>query len=336
MKAFELPAPDLAQLRLVDRPEPPAPKGREVLLRMRAASFNFIDVAVARGLYPVAIYPNVPIADGAGEVIAVGEAVEDLKPGDRVALHPKAAWFGGKPNRERTSTMRGVTVPGALEEFKIVDMASAVKAPDHLSWEQIASIPIVFTTGWNGLVAGETGPGSTVVVLGTGGSSLAALQLAKSRGSRVIITSSSDERLDQAKALGADVGINYRSNPDWHERVRELTNGIGADLVLETAGSETFGKSLQSVRHGGTVFTIGFLSGGAAEADLLTIIVNALRVIGWNTGSSDDLRQAMAAIESAKIQPVVGHIFSLSEVAEAYAVFGAGGHFGKTTLRLDW
>jgi len=336
MKAFELPAPELSQLHQVDRPDPPVPTGRQVLLRMRAASFNFIDIAFSRGLYPAAVYPNVPIADGAGEVMAVGEAVLDLKPGDRVAVHPKAVWFGGRTTHERASTMRGVTVPGALEEYKIVDAGAAVKAPDHLSWEQIASIPIVFTTGWNSLVAAQATAGATVVVLGTGGSSLATLQLAKAQGARVIITSSSDERLEQAKALGADIGINYRAVPDWHEQVREFTGGVGADLVLETAGGETFGKSLLSVRQGGTVFTIGFLSGGTAQADLLTIIVRALRVIGENTGSSDDLRLAMRAIESAAIQPVVGATFLLSDVAHAYSAFGAGGNFGKITLRLDW
>lgn len=336
MRAIQLSGPDLASLQYVDLPDPTSPGRRQVLLRMRAASFNFIDIAMARGIYPGAVYPNIPIADGAGEVVEVGEGVTDLKVGDRVAVHPKAVWFGGRTTFERANTMRGVTEPGALEEFKLVDSAAVVKAPEHLDWAEIATLPIVFTTAWNGLVAGNIGAGSTIVVLGTGGTSLAALQLGKAQGARVIVTSSSDERLEQARQLGADLGINYRSTPDWQQPVLDFTDGVGADMVVETAGTETFGRSLQAIRQGGTVFTVGFLSGGKAEADLMSIIVRALRVIGENTGSSDDLRQAMRAIASAGIRPVLGPSFGLADLKEAYGVFGAGGQFGKTTIEIDW
>jgi NADPH:quinone reductase-like Zn-dependent oxidoreductase len=336
MQAIELLHPDAASLKRVTRPDPASPGERQVLVRMRAASLNFIDVAVIRGFYPAASYPNVPIADGAGEIVAVGSGVHDLKPGDRVAIHPKAIWAGGRPTRERAHVMRGVTAPGSLVEYQLIDAATAVRAPEHLSWAEIAALPITYTTGWNSLVTAGVGAGSTVVVLGTGGASLSTLQLAKAQGARVIVTSSSDEKIERAKALGADEGINYRTTPEWHQPILELTDGLGADLVFEAAGSATFGRSLKSVRQGGTVFTIGFRTGGTAEIDLMAVIVNGLRVIGSNTGSADDLGEAVRAVRAAAIRPVIACEFGLDDVASAYAAFAEGEQFGKTVVNIDW
>ena len=336
MRAIELPRPEVESLRRVIRPDPALPGERQVLVRMRAASLNFIDVAVARGFYPAADYPNVPIADGAGEVVAVGSGVHHLKPGDRVAIHPKAVWIGGRPTRERAHVMRGVTAPGSLVEYQLVDAATALKAPEHLDWAEIAALPITYTTGWSSIVAAGVTAGSTVVVLGTGGASLSTLQLAKAQGAHVVVTSSSDEKIDQAKALGADEGINYRATPEWHDRILELTEGVGADLVFEAAGSATFDRSLRSVRQGGTVFTIGFRTGGMAEIDLMTVIVNGLKVIGTNTGSADDLGEAIRVIASAAIRPVIAREFGLDDVASAYTAFAEGQLFGKTVLNIDW
>jgi NADPH:quinone reductase-like Zn-dependent oxidoreductase len=175
-----------------------------------------------------------------------------------------------------------------------------------------------------------------VLLLGTGGVSTLALQLAKAAGARVIITSSSEAKLEQAKDLGADAAINYRRTPDWDAAVWGLTNGVGADLVVETVGAETFPKSLAAARQGGTVFTVGFLTGAATQVDLLQIIVKALRVVGNNTGSVEDLAGAMAVVGAHRIRPTIARAYGLGELADAYAAQGRGGHFGKLAIRLDW
>lgn len=336
MHAIELAGPNLASFISVTKPEPAQPDERQVLVRMRAASLNFIDLAVARGTYPGVHYPIVPVADGAGEVVAVGSAVTHLKSGDRVAVHPKAIWTGGSPTRERAKVMRGVTMAGSLSEYQLVDAGTLVKAPAHLSWGEIAALPITFTTAWNGVVEGSITAGATVVVLGTGGASLAALQLAHAQGARVIVTSSSDDKLDRARSLGAEEGINYRVVPDWDQRVLELTEGAGADLLFEAAGAATFGRSLNAVRHGGTVFTIGFNTGAATEIDLMAVIVKALRVVGANTGSADDLGAAMRVIGSAGLHPVIAAEYGVRDVAAAYAAFAESDRFGKIVLNFDW
>ncbi|MET3666555.1 NAD(P)-dependent alcohol dehydrogenase [Caulobacter sp. 1776] len=336
MHVIELARPDTKAFQRVVRPDPAAPGDRQVLVRMRAASLNFIDVAVVRGHYPAASYPNIPVADGAGEVVEVGAGVTHLKAGDRVAIHPKAIWVGGRPTRERAHIMRGVTVPGSLTEYQLVDAATAVRAPDHLTWAEIAALPITFTTGWSSLKMADINAGATIVVLGTGGASLSTLQLAKAQGARVIVTSSSDDKIERAKALGADAGVNYRTTPDWHERVLDLTDGVGADLVFEAAGTDTFPRSIKSVRQGGTVFTIGFRTGGVAELDLMAVIVNGLRIIGTNTGSADDLREAVRAVASTGLRPVIAQTYGLDQIEAAYEAFAKGEAFGKTVFDIAW
>jgi NADPH:quinone reductase-like Zn-dependent oxidoreductase len=335
MHAISLTGPSLDQLTRVELPDPPPPGHGQVLVRMRAASLNFIDLAVAMGQYPGIIYPVTPVADGAGEVIAVGEGVFDLAPGDRVALHPKTTWFAGRGTTEKARVMRGVSRPGSLIEIATADAGSVVKLADHLSWEAAATIPIAATTAWNGLVCADIGPGSTVVLLGTGGVSLFALQLAKARGARVIVTSSSDTKLARARKLGADETINYTASPDWDAQVLALTNGVGADLVIDTVGTATFTRSLAAARYGGVVFTIGFVTGTSLQVDLMTVIVKALRIQGNNTGSAEDLGNAMRAIGAARIEPVVAKAFGIGEIADAYREQSSG-PFGKLAIRLDW
>jgi NADPH:quinone reductase-like Zn-dependent oxidoreductase len=336
MKAIHLTQPSLDAFRSV-RLDDPSPGPQEVLVRMRAASLNYIDVALAAGAYPGASYPVVPVADGAGEIVAVGREVADLVPGDRVAIHPKCAWAAGRPTSRRARIMRGLSAPGSLRELAAVAADTVVKLPAHLTWEQAASIPITATTAWNALRSADIGPGSTVVVLGTGGASVVTLQLAKARGASVIVTSSTDEKLERARSLGADHLINYRASPHWDEKVRDITGGHGADLVLDTAGSQTMNQSLKAARHGGTVFAIGFLTGGEAPIDLMRVIVNSLRILGNNTGSAEDLGDAMAAIAAHRIEPVVDRVFGLESLREAYdALAGGGSHFGKLAIALDF
>jgi NADPH:quinone reductase-like Zn-dependent oxidoreductase len=336
MRAISLGGPSLEDLAEVELPDPPPPGHGQILVHMRAASLNFIDLAAATGRHPGVSFPIVPVADGAGEVIAIGEGVSGLKAGDRVALHPKANWIAGRGTAENAAAMRGVSLPGSLRQIATADAASVVKAADHLSWDAAAALPIAATTAWNALVAAHAGPGSTVVLLGTGGVSIFGLQLAKARGARVIITSSSDSKLERARSLGVDETINYRTFPEWDAEVKRLTDGRGADLVVETAGPDTFARSVAAVRQGGVIFAIGFITGTSLELDLLPIIVKAIRVQGNNTGSVEDFSQAMQAIGATRIEPVVDRIFGIDEVGEAFRLLSSGGFFGKIAIRLDW
>ncbi|WP_144637667.1 zinc-dependent alcohol dehydrogenase family protein [Bordetella genomosp. 13] len=336
MQAIEITAPSFDALQRVERPEPAAPGKGRILVRMKAGSVNFADLAVASGHYPGAPYPNVPLSDGVGEVVAIGDEVWQVAVGDRVAVHVKAHWIAGRPSAELANPMRGATLPGSLVEIAELDAASVVKLPDYLSWEAAGTLPIAAMTAWRALESAQVGPASTVVVLGTGGVSIFALQLAKARGARVIITSSSDEKLERARALGADDVFNYRKDTAWDAFVVDATGGVGADLVIDPVGGEGLARSVAAVRHGGTVAAIGFLGGGATPLDLLPIIFKEVRVQGSNGGSVADLAGAVAAIAAHRIEPVIDRIFGLSDLRKAYELMAQGGHFGKIAIRFDW
>ncbi|WP_206952095.1 zinc-dependent alcohol dehydrogenase family protein [Trinickia acidisoli] len=332
MQAIELFAPSLDALRAVTLPQPHPGPG-EVLVRMRAASLNFIDLAVATGRYPVPGFPVIPVADGAGDVAEIGAGVTEFAVGDRVIPHSKPLWVGGPARAEVSAATRGVVLPGSLVEYVALPASALVSTPAHLSDEAAATLPIAATTAWRGLRSANVRPGSVVVLIGTGGVSVFALQLAKAAGATVVITSSSDEKLERARALGADHTINYRRIPAWDEAVLEITGGNGADLVIETGGTQTFGRSVNAAAVGGTVFVIGFVTGGTASADLMTIMTKALNVQGNNTGSVADLRDVARAIAASKVVPIVDEIFGIDEVSQAYAHLAQGGqHFGKIAI----
>ena len=332
MYAIELTSPSLSAFRATTLPEPKPGRG-EVLVRMRAASLNFLDLAVATGGYAISDFPLIPVCDGAGEVVELGAEVDDFAVGDRVVPHSKPFWVGGPITPKNSSDMRGITLPGSVAEYGVLPVSGLVATPAHLSDEAAATLPIAGTTAWNAMRVAGVRPGSIVLLLGTGGVSIFTLQFAKAAGATVIVTSSSDEKLERARTLGADLTINYRRTPDWDAEVLKLTEGRGADLVVDTGGTDTFGRSLNAAAYGGTVFVIGFLTGTAASADLLPIIVKALNVQGNNTGSVADLRDAARAVAASKLQPVVDRTFSLNETAEAYAHLAAGGrHFGKISI----
>ena len=332
MKAIELAAPSLTAFRQAERPEPVAAHG-EVLLRLRAASLNYIDVAIATGNFPGASFPMIPVADGAGEIAALGEGVDGLAIGERVIPHFMPNWQAGAMAAHKVSAMRGITVPGSLSEYVAVPAASLVAVPEHLDFVQAATLPIAATTAWNAVRSAQLRPGSVVLLLGTGGVSIFALQFAKASGATVILASSSDEKLERARRLGADHLINYRATPDWDARVLELSGGRGADLVVETVGGATFARSLNAAAVGGTVFTVGFLGGTGAAFDLMPVIVKALRIVGNSTGSVADLAEAARAIAANRIVPVIDRVFDIGETRAAYAELSAGGrHFGKIAI----
>lgn len=332
MRTIELTAPSLDAFRSTTLPDPVPGRG-EVLVRLRAASLNFIDIAVATGNYPIPGFPIVPVCDGAGDVVEIGPDVSEFATGDRVVPHSKPSWVGGPITPLGSTRMRGAILPGSVAEYIVLPANGLVPTPAHLSDQAAATLPIAATTAWNALRAGRVRPGSIVLLLGTGGVSIFALQFAKAAGATVIITSSSEEKLDRARALGADLTINYKRTPDWDAEVLALTDGHGADLVVETGGAETFARSLNAAALGGTVFVIGFLTGVRASIDVLPIIVKALNVQGNNTGSVADLHDAARAIAASKIEPVVDQAFGISETQRAYAHLAAGGrHFGKIAI----
>lgn len=332
MQAIELTGPSLDSLRAVTLPEPQPGPG-EVLVRMRAASLNFVDLAAATGRYPVPRFPVIPVADGAGEVAALGAGVTEFHVGERVIPHSKPLWVGGPARAGISGATRGVVLPGSLAEYVVLPATALVRTPAHLTDAAAATLPIAATTAWRGLRLADVRPGSVVVLIGTGGVSVTALLLAKAAGATVIITSSSDEKLERARALGADYTINYRSTPAWDEAVLEMTGGNGADLVVETGGTQTFGRSINAAALGGTVFVIGFVTGMTASADLFAIMKKELRVQGVSTGSVADLRDVVRAVAASRIIPVVDKTFGIDETPQAYAYLAQGGqHFGKIVI----
>ncbi|WP_394792008.1 NAD(P)-dependent alcohol dehydrogenase [Rhodoferax sp.] len=332
MHAVQLTAHSLSAFQSTELPDAQAGYG-EVLVRMRAATLNYADVAVATGAFPGATFPMVPVADGAGEIAALGAGVSGWAVGDRVMPHFMPGWQDGPMAPHKVAAMRGINLPGSLADYVAVPAHSLVALPAHLDFVQGAALPIAATTAWNAVRSASVRPGSVVLLLGTGGVSIFALQFAKASGATVILASSSDEKLERARQLGADHVINYRATPAWDAEVLKLTDGRGADLVVETVGEATIARSLNAAAMGGTVFTVGFLTGTAASIDLLPIIVKALRIVGNSTGSVADLAQATRAIAAHRIVPVIDRIFGIAETSAAYAELSAGGrHFGKLAI----
>jgi NADPH:quinone reductase-like Zn-dependent oxidoreductase len=341
MKAWEVRgAFGLDHLELVERPQPEPGPG-EVLLRMRAASLNFRDYLMVEGRYnPKQPLPLVPCSDGVGEVVAVGPpcgrtGAAELRAGDRVLPIFAQGWIGGEPRREAVATTLGGPLDGTLSELMVVRAEAVVPAPGHLSDEEAATLPCAAVTAWNALAeTGSIKAGDNVLTLGTGGVSIFALQLARLLGARVIVTSSSDAKLERARELGAWATVNYRSEPEWGKRVRELSGGEGVDHVIEVGGGETLPRSLQAVRAGGTVSLIGVLSGRPTRLDVASILMRSIRVQGVLVGSKRHFEAMNRALAQHRLRPVVDRVFAFAEARQAFAHLAAGRHFGKVVIRI--
>ncbi|MEO8315917.1 MAG: NAD(P)-dependent alcohol dehydrogenase [Pseudomonadota bacterium] len=306
----------------------------QVRVRVRAVTLNFRDLLVVRGLYPVGTTePMVPGSDAAGEVIEVGSAVTRFKAGDRVSTSFFPNWVDGPMTRTGIAGPLGGGGHGTLTEEIVLDEAALVPTPKHLDFAQGAALTCAGTTAWNALfVSGDLKPGSTVLLLGTGGVSIWALQLAKAAGLRVIITSSSDQKLARARAMGADAGINYLQLPDWGTEVKKLTEGEGVDLVLEVGGEKTFAQSLASVRMQGSIMVIGGVTGMGGTMVPRQLVGVAVRMQGVYVGSRamhEDLARFVAV---AEIKPVIDSVFPAGEAPDAFRYFATGKHFGKVAL----
>jgi NADPH:quinone reductase-like Zn-dependent oxidoreductase len=336
MKAYEIQEFGIEEMALVES-ETPQPKPDEVLVKFHAASLNYRDYMVVTGIYnPKMKLPAVPFSDGAGEVTEVGSGVTKWKIGDRVMPIFLQGWFDGdytEPIR-RMSLGSGAHCNGVLREYGAFSEESVVRIPDHLSFEEAATLPCAAVTAWNALsVSGNLKPGESVLTLGTGGVSVFAIQIAKLFGARVIATSSSDEKIDKLKQLGVDETINYRSREDWDAAVLELTNGTGVDHVVEVGGAGTLGRSITSARFGGHVAMIGALT-GAAGFNPVTVFMKAVRLQGISVGSRKMFEDMNKAIAVNKLRPVIDRVFEFNEAREAIKHMESGSHFGKIVIKV--
>lgn len=312
------------------------PARRQVKVRVEAVSLNYRDLMMIKGQYnPRQPLPLVPCSDGAGEVVAVGEDVQRVKRGDRVAGIFAQRWLGGQPPDEAKYSTLGGPLDGMAAEEVVLDEDGVVPIPGHLDCVQAATLPCAAVTAWNAVVEqGQVRAGDTVLVLGTGGVSVFALQFARAAGARVIATSSSDAKLKRAIDLGAAEGINYRETPDWHKRVLELTDGRGVDQVVEVGGAGTLQKSVHAVRAGGMISVIGVLAGVNSELDVRPVLMKGVRLHGVFVGSREMFTAMNRAIELHAIEPVIDSRFGFDEFKAAFEYMESGAHFGKIVVTL--
>ncbi|KWF37524.1 NADPH:quinone oxidoreductase [Burkholderia diffusa] len=337
MHAWQVkPGDGIAGLRRIDatlRPVGPT----DVVVRIHSTALNYRDLMFARGDYlGIGTDALIPVADGTGEVVETGRDVTRFKPGDRVINTYFPHWIDGPPTPRKVSGSPGSHFDGVLAERFVSDETALVGIPAHLDYDEAATLSCAGITAWNALfVDGGLEPGATVVLLGTGGVSIIALQLAHAAGLRTIVTSSSDAKLERARELGADATINYRTTPEWQHEVLRLTGGAGADLVVEVGGRDTLARSIAATKMGGIVSVIGGLSSfGGPELGLLSLIGGIRQLHGLMVGSRAMLDDVVRLVDAKRIKPVVDRVFGFDEAPQAYAYLQSGQHFGKVVIRV--
>ena len=337
MHAYQLPkgGAGIAALVVVERPDP-KPAYRQVLVKVAACSLNYRDLGIVRGTYRMRVADNIiPLSDGAGEVIEVGAGVKRVKVGDKVAGCFFQRWSAGEPNPDVHASALGGGIDGMLAEYAVLEEEGVIKLPDHLSFEEGATLPCAAVTVWHALVEhGKVTAGQTVLLQGTGGVSIFGLQLAHAAGAQVIITSSSDEKLARAKNLGADYGINYKSVPDWDKAAKDFTGGRGVDQVIEVGGAGTLTRSFGCIRVGGKISLIGGLSGPATELNPGLVLARRANLQGISVGSLQAFEAMNRCIAANRIKPVVDKVFDFDDVHAAYRHMASGAHFGKIVIRM--
>lgn len=321
-------------LRVEERPVP-EPGAGQVLVKMRAVALNYRDLMIVNARWKPS-GPRVPVSDGVGEVVAVGEGVTRVAAGARVAGAFFPHWLEGEPTPEGLrGALGGTGANGVMAEYVVLDAEGVAVVPEHLGDEEAATLPCAGVTAWHAVVArGGVGPGDTLLVQGTGGVSLFAAQFALQRGATVIATSGSEEKLERMRALGVTHGINYREHPDWDTRVLALTNGRGVDHVVDPVGGENLNRSLNAVRLGGTVSLVGFLAGMSARVETFLMAEKNVRLQGILVGSRAMFEEMCAAISTHRMQPVVGRIYRFDELASALRRLEDGQAFGKICIRM--
>ena len=338
MQAYEyVSGGQLAGLKRAERPSREPGPG-EVRVRVRAVSLNYRDLMALAGAYPQASdKPLIPACDSAGEVMSVGAGVTTFKAGDRVANTYFGAWDSGEIAPWKVADSFGANIDGVLAEEIVVPQNRLAILPAHVDFTEGATFTCAGVTAWNALfVAGRLKPGASVLLLGTGGVSIWGLQLAKAAGLKAYITSSSDEKLARAKALGADGLINYVKTPEWQDEVMRLTGGRGVDMVLEVGGQGTLARSVAALSMGGTIAAIGGVSGFGADPNFLPVlmIVTGKRLEGVFVGSRAMLEDLSRFVAATGIRPTVDRVFEFDQAAEAYQHLQSGSHFGKVVIRV--
>ena len=336
MKAYEIQQFGIDNLSPVER-ETPTPQGTEVLVRIRATSLNYRDLMMVKGSYnPKQKLPLIPFSDGAGEVVEAGESVTKWQKGDRVSPIFMQGWIEGEIEYKKARTTLGGDLDGCLREYAVFDEQALVRIPDHLSFEEAATLPCAGLTAYHALfISGCLKPDDTILIQGTGGVSIFALQLASVYGCRTFVISSSDEKLQRAEALGADELINYQSTPDWDKAILDLTEKRGVDHVVEVGGGGTIQKSLNAVRMGGHIAVIGALSGGRGEISPISILMKTVKLHGIFVGSRQMFEQMNQLLcLHNNIKPVVDKVFEFENVKDALEYMESGSHFGKIVVRV--
>jgi NADPH:quinone reductase-like Zn-dependent oxidoreductase len=335
MQAYVLKAgaTSLEQLCRVELPEP-RPGPGQILARMRAASLNYRDQAIVTGRYfgGVVERDTIPLSDGAGEVVEVGAGVTRFKTGDRIAPTFFRGWVDGPPPGRLPAL--GSPLDGVLAEYVVLDQSDAVALPQTLSFEEGATLTCAGVTAWHAVAhAGDVRPGQTVLVLGSGGVSVFALQLAGAAGARVIITSSSDEKLERARQLGADTGINYVRRPDWEQEVVKATGGRGVHCVIEVGGPGTLARSMRAVGYGGCICLIGVLAGLEGDTNPHPLILKGASLRGIFVGSRTMLEELGGALDANRIKPVIDRVFPFEATRAAFD-YQKRGAFGKVVIQI--
>jgi len=338
MKAVQLTGFGVENLQ-ISNIDKPSPKRGEVLVRIKAVSLNYLDTILVNGsFYKDLSFPYIPASDGAGVVEAIGEDITRWKVGDRVAIQYVQNWTKGNIDRRSNQVRVAWQTPGVLAEYVCIPEHGLVKAPQNLGFEEISTLPIAALTAWHALInQANLRLGQTILIQGTGGVSLFALQIAKAAGAKVFATTSTSEKAERLKSLGADEVINYTEYPAWHENVLLLTNGEGVDITLDVAGSDTIAKSLLSVKENGFVGTAGFISGADLSLNIHDHKINMsfIRIQGLAVGSAESFTALNRAIEINNIHPVIDKVFPMDEVQQAYRRLEQGKHFGKIVISLE-
>lgn len=335
MKQIVLKRPaGLEQLALVDAADPGVPGPGEIRVRLHANSLNFHDYAVVAGFIPTA-EGRIPMADGAGTVEAVGAGVEEFRVGDTVVSTFFPPWLDGPARIDNFSTTPGDGIDGYAREAVVRPATWFTHAPRGWSHAEAATLTTAAVTAWRALVVeGGLKAGDTVLTLGTGGVSIFALQFARLMGARVFATSSSDAKLERLTALGAEHVINYKNEPAWGQRVRELTDGRGVDHVIEVGGPGTLPQSIEAVRIGGHISLIGVLTGRGGEVPTAALMAKQARLQGIIVGSRTHQQEMIAAIDAGGLRPVIDSRFALADIADAFRHEASGQHFGKIVLEF--
>lgn len=330
MHTWIIPQFGFEHMQRAEQPEP-TPGPGEVQVRVRAVSLNYRDLLIVKGHYnPRMKLPRVPLSDAAGQVVALGSGVTRVQIGQRVAMQFMPRWLSGTIADANARPTFGADIDGFATEAVVVSQDACVAIPDYLTWEEAASLPCAAVTAWNALMEGGLQAGETVLIQGTGGVSLFALQIAKMVGASPFVISGSDAKLERALALGATAGVNYRTTADWDQWVKAQTGGV--DHIVEVGGAGTLERSFRAVRTGGHIALIGVLAGGQ-QVNPMPIIMKALRVRGIFVGSRAMFEALLRAFALHRIHPVVDRVFPMVELPQVLHYLEGAGHFGKVVLQ---